>query len=573
MNRWTALLVGVVVLASLVAGCAPPEPEVVEVTRVVTEKEEVEVPVEVEVEVTRVVEPTPMPEPKTLRIVKMEPNVGLDPATASTSLSIEVLWLMHDPLVEYDEDWQPIPWVAESWDTNEDQSEWTFNIKEGLAFSDGSPITAEDVKFSFEYAAARPAFSGVLACIESIEVPDELTVVLKMNRPVPEFLFLPAGQVAYPILSKAACEGGGCGDFTVPGVVTSGPWKLAEYVLRDHMTLVKNEYYGFEGLPKFDRVLLTWTGDRTAAVAAVEAGEADYTTPVNAPDAARLMDAPNVSFYQATTTSMRGWAFDKTKPPFSDKRVRQAIGYAVEPEEITQSCWYGFANSLYGGVIFEQDAEWGDVLSRSPWKGIAREERLDMANELLTEAGWEDRDGDGIRESYGIAGIDDGTPLTAEAVYEKPWVQAECQALLTQDYLKDIGFDLTLQGLPKTNYWPDAVAGKFGMWHIGLPSSPLPWEGFRDLFHPDGRFFQHGARVFGAEGDKLKADIDAIAAEQDFETKKQMMSELADYLAEEQFMVCTGSQNRLVATNGQLEGYYAIWTGSPRPLTWADIPE
>ena len=578
MKSLARLLLVVAVLTSLIAGCAAPTPEVIE--REVIVEREVPVTVEVEKEVvvekivreTVVVEPTPVPDPKTLRIIKMEPNVGLNPGTASTSLSVEVMWLMHDPLTEFDANWQPIPWIAESWETNDDHSEWTFHVRDGLFFSDGSPITAEDVKFSFEYLAERPVFKASLDCIESIEVTDELTVVLKMNRPVPEFLFLPGSYVGYAILSKAACEGDKCGDFTVPGVVTSGPWYLAEYMLKDHMTLLKNPYYGFEGLPKFDRVVFTWTGDRTAAVAAVEAGQADITQPVNAPDAERLKENPNVNFYQAQAFSVRGWGFDKTKPPFNDKRVRQALGYAVEPDEITETCWYGFADSLWGGVFHEHNAEWSDLLSRSPWKGKTREERLAIADELLTEAGWEDRDGDGIRESYGVEGAEDGTPLSATAVYEKPWVQAECQALLTQDYWKDIGFDLQLQGLPKTNYWPDAIAGKFELWHIGLPASPIPWEKLKGLFHPDGMFFQHGARVFGEEAEKLRVDIEAIVEEQDFEKKKQMMSDLVDYLVDQQFILTTGNQNALVATNGQMEGFYTQWTLSMRALIQADIP-
>jgi len=574
MKRLATLLVVVAVLASFVAACGAPTPEVVEkevvvekpvIQTVVVEKKVVET-----VEV--VVEPTPIPEPKTLRIIKMEPNVGLDPAIASTALSMEVLALLHDTLVEYDENWQPIPWVAESWETNEDKSEWTFHIRDGLAFSDGSPITAEDVKFSFEYLAERPVFQGRLEVLESIELPDPMTVVLKLTRPVPEFLQLPAQNLGWWIFSQEACSGGKCGDFTVAGIVTSGPWYLKEYILKDHMTLEKNPYYGFEGLPKFDRVLFTWTGDRTAAVAAVEAGQADFTQPVNAPDAGRLKDNPNVKFFEGQRIDQfRGWGFDKNRPPLNDKRVRQALGYAVEPDEITETCWYGFSSSLWGSMFYQADVEWCPLLCREPWKGKTRDERLALADELLTEAGWEDRDGDGIRESYGIEGVPDGTPLSVTAMYEKPWVQSECQALLCQDYWKDIGFDLQLQGLPKTNYWPDVRAGKFEMWHIGIGSSPLPWEKLHAFFHTEGSGYWAVVHSF-EESDYMDAAIEEIQAEQDFEKKKQLMSDFVDYLVDQQLVVATGSQNSLQAGNGKMEGFYGLWNGSMRPLTWSDIP-
>jgi len=597
MKRLATLLVIVAVLASFVAACAAPTPEVIEkevvvekpvIQTVVIEKEvvvEKEVPVTVEVEkevvvekevpvtVEVMVEPTPIPEPKTLRIVKMEPNVGLDPAIASTALSLAPMSLMHDVLVEFDENWQPLPWVAESWETNDDKSEWAFHIRDGLAFSDGSPITGEDVKFSFEYLAKGVVFEGRLSVVESIELPDPMTVVLKMSRPVPEFLQLPASHIGWWIVSKAACSGGKCGDFTVPGIATSGPWYLEEYILKDHMTLERNPYYGFEGLPKFDRVLFTWTGDRTAAVAAIEAGQADFTQPVNAPDAGRLEASPDVGFFTAARVDQfRGWGIDKEIPPFNDKLVRQAFGYAMEPDEITETCWFGYASSLFGGLFYEEDIEWFPLLGREPWKGKTREERLAIADELLTEAGWEDRDGDGIRESYGVEGLEDRTPLSVVAVYEKPWVQSECHALLTQDYVKDIGFDLQLQGLPKTNYWPDVRAGKQHMWHVGSGTSPLPWLKLYEFFHSKGSRFSAVVRLYGPESEKLDADIDAMLEEQDLEKRKQMMSDLVDYLLDEQFVIATGSQNSLVAGNPDLEGFYTQWNVSMRALIWSDIP-
>jgi peptide/nickel transport system substrate-binding protein len=596
VKKLVSIAFALIVVASLLAACgATPEPEVVEVIvtqevektvvetvvetveveveKTVIETVEVEVEKEVQVEVTAV--PEPVEEPRTIRVVKMEPNVGLDPGTSSTALSLSVMGLMHDVLWEYDENWDPIPWVAESWESNEDATEWTFQLRDGMAFSDGSPITSEDVAFSLEYLKERPVWSGRLAPVEAVETPDESTVVIKMSRPVPEFLQLPADQLGLWIVSKAACSGGKCGSFTVPGTVTSGPFMLEEYVLKDHMTLVRNPYYGIEGLPKMDRVYFTWTGDRAAAVAAIEAGQADFTVPVNAPDAALLVDNPNVSFYVGPRIDQyRGWAFDGSMPPFNDKRVRQALGYAVESEEIVDTCWYGFSSPLWGGYFYEKDP-WFEQLGHTPWKDKSREERLAIADELLTEAGWEDKDGDGVRESYGIEGIEDGTPFAVEAVYEKPWVQSECHALLVQEYWKDIGLDLSILGLPKTNYWPDVLAGKFQMWHIGGGSSPIPWLKFATIWHPDGSRFGQMVREYGpeSEAEKLRADIDAIVAEQDIDKKTEMMIEFSDYLTDQQFFVATGSQDSLYAGNGNMEGFYGLWNTSMRPLIWADIPE
>ena len=585
MKKAVSLVMVLVMLAAILAACGPTaEPQIVEVVvtkeveKTVVETVEVEKTVVETVEVEVEKEVTPVPEAqdkgKTLRIIKMEPNVGFNPGTANTSLSLEVLPLLHDPLWEYNEKWEPIPWIAESWDTNSDATEWTFHIKDGLAFTDGSPLTAEDVAYSIEYLAASPAWKARLSVVDSVEAPDASTVVVKMTRPVPEFLQLPAELMGLFIFSKAACGSGGCGDFTVPGVVTSGPWMLSEYILKDHMTLVRNPHYGFEGLPKFDRVEFMWTGDRAAAVAAVEAGQADFTQPVNAPDAALLVDSPNVEFFVGRRVDQFvGWGMDKSKPPFSDKRVRQALGYALEPEETLETCWYGFSSPLWGGYIYEHDSDWYPSLGRAPWKDKSREDRLAIADELLTEAGWVDADGDGTRESQGIEGLTDGTPFSFVAVYEKPWVQAECHALLDQEYWSEIGIEVELQGLPKTNYWPDVRAGKFQMWHIGTNSSPLPWAKLQTFWHPEGSGFEAVVREYGPEAEKLRADIDAIVAEQDPELKTELMSDFVDYIVDQQFFISDLSQDTLQAANANIVDYFALWNGSPRPLVWSDIPD
>jgi peptide/nickel transport system substrate-binding protein len=89
-----------------------------------------------------------------------EPEMGLDPLTVTTANSLNGAQLLHDPLIERDKNWKPIPWIAASWKTNADSSEWTFTLRDGIKFSDGSPITADDVKFSFDRMMASAVWKG-----------------------------------------------------------------------------------------------------------------------------------------------------------------------------------------------------------------------------------------------------------------------------------------------------------------------------------------------------------------------------------------------------------------------------
>jgi len=301
---------------------------------------------------------------------------------------------------------------------------------------------------------------------------------------------------------------------------------------------------------------------------AVVAGTADIMYPVNAPDAAGFLKSPDVKLYQGQRMDqVRGWGFDKTKPPFNDKRVRQAIGYIVEPAEINKTCWFDLANPLYGGVFYETiDKDFG-YLARSPWKK-PRAERLTLVNQLLTDAGWVDTNKDGVRESTGIKGIPDGTKLAATVAYERPWVQAECQTLMLQQWLKDVGFTLTPDGREKATYWPDVAARKFQMWHLGNSASPIAWEKLRDFFTNTGA----SGSYLWPDSPEAEAMVTAILAEPDLTKRKALMSTMADWLADQQLFVATGSQDVLVLANAKMTGFYPLFNGSWRSLIYADIP-
>ncbi len=564
-----ALFVGLtllLVLSFVVAGCGAPAPAPT-ATTAPKASEPTKAPAAATAAPTAAptVAPTKAAAPKVLRIVNGEPNVGLDPSTAATVLSQSVMELIHDPLVERDKDWKPIPWLAEGWKTNADSSEWTFTLKANLKFSDGSPLTADDVKYSFERMTAAAMWKARMANIKTITVKDPRTVVFTMTKPLPEFLDMPASNLGYFIVSKAACEKG-C-DFSKPGTVVSGPWILKEWTVKSQIVLERNPNYNMPGLPKFDRVEYKFTDDRVAMAQAVVAGTADIMYPVNAPDAATFTKSPDVKLYVGPRwDQVRGWGFDKTKPPFNDKRVRQAVGFIVEPAEINKTCWFDLANPLYGGMFYEGvDKDWA-TLVRTPWK-LPRAERLTKVNQLLTDAGWVDANKDGVRESKGITGIPDGTPLAVTVAYERPWVQAECQTLLLQQWLKDVGFKLTPDGREKATYWPDVAARKFQMWHLGNSTSPIAWDKLRDFFSTTGS----NASYIWPDSKEADAMVAGILAEPDLTKRTALMGKMVDWLADQQLIVATGSQDILVLANAKMTGFFPLWNGSWRALVSSDI--
>jgi peptide/nickel transport system substrate-binding protein len=530
-------------------------------TQVPVTQVEVVVTKEVQVVVTPTSEP---PGKKVLRIANAEPTQGTSPLTGGTCASSKVWDLMHDPLWDRDENFEPIPWLAERWETNEDFTTWTFYLKDGLTFSDGSPLTAEDVKASFEYLGASELYAGRIEQFESIEVVDPSTVKFTARRPMPDFLVMPSCVPQFSIFSKAAIDSGA--DWNkVAQSAYSGPYILQEYVPKSHLVMVKNPNYWMEGYPKFDEIYWSFTEDATAGVAAVESGAADYYDPVPAKDVPRLKLMSNVAVYEADSPSYIGFGFDRTSPFFKDNRVRRAIAMILEPDERTEVCWFGTGTSLYGGFIYDWQTEFFDGLE--PYK-TPREERIAEAKALLDEAGWVEGS-DGMRESQGVEGLEDGARFEVNVPYEANWPASECHTQLLQNWGKEVGLVFNPQRYDPGNFWNDAIDGKHAMWHAGIPASIYAPDSFYQVFHTNGTWQPYW--FHGSEAD-LDQMLDALIAEVDPAKKKELIAEINKKLAEEAYVIADGSQNTLVLTTAKLQGFFARSDDSNRALILADIP-
>ena len=502
--------------------------------------------------------------PRILRIANAEPTQGTDPATAGTSASLRVVELMHDPLWDRDADFKSVPWLAESWEMTEDGKVWTFKLRAGLTFSDGSPITAADVKASFEHLGASDLWSGRISLIESIEVVDDLTTKLTFVRAVPEFLELPGATVQFHILSKAALEAGT--DWNQPMQVSSGPYLLKEYVPKSHLTLVKNPNYWMEGYPKFDEIQWTFNEDATAGVLAVESGAADVYSPVPAKDVPRLRELAGVSVHEANAASYIGFGFDRANPLLSDVRVRKAIALLVDADEKTEVCWFGTGTPLYGGFVYEWQTDFYTGIA--PYKDLSKEDRVAQAKALLDEAGWVE-DAGGVRVAQGVEGVADGTPFSIEVPFEANWPASECHTQLLQNWGKEAGLDFVPNRYDPGAFWTDATAGKFTMWHAGIPGAIYAPDSLYQVIHSSGTWNPYWFRGQDAELDAL---LDAMMAETDLAAKRDLLAQVNQTLADGAYFISDGSQNTLVLTTAELEGFFPRNDDSSRALILADIP-
>ena len=561
----SSILVILVLVAMMATQCAPAAPVVAPqpVVQTVVVQQTVMVAGTPQVKEVVVTATPPPAGKKVLRIANAEPTQGTSPLTGGTNASARVWELMHDPLWDRDEKFQAVPWLAEKWEANADSSQWTFKLQQGLTFSDGSPITADDVKASFEYLAKSDLWKVRVALIKSVDVVDPVTVKFTLARPMPEFLYSAGANIQYSIFSKKAIDAGA--DWNKPNQVYSGPFMLKEYVPKDHLVLVKNPNYWKKGYPKFDEIYWSFTEDATAGVAAVESSAADVYSPVPAKDVPRLKLMKTVQVFEAKAATYIGFGFDRTKPPFDDARVRKAMALLVDPEERTSVCWFGTGNNLYGNFVYDWQTDFFDNFQ--PYKAMKRADRVEQAKQLLDQAGWIAGTG-GNRVAKGVKGVQDGTAFNVTVPYEANWPASECHTQLLQNWAKDAGLVIAPNRYDPGNFWNDVIAGKFQMWHAGLGGTNYVPGQLNEVFATNGaynKYFFHGSVP------EVDALIDKMNAETDQAKKKDLASQINKMVSDQAFVVSDGSQNTLVLTSAKLQGFFPRSDDSSRALILSDM--
>ncbi len=352
----------------------------------------------------------------------------LNPYLSGGTKDLEAASLILEPLARYDETGSMVPWLAEriptveNGDVSEDLTSITWTLQEGLSWSDGTPVTAQDVKFTWDYCTApgggcaqAEKYSG----IEAIDILDPRRVKLHFDGPMP-FPYSAFVGAQSPILQKAQfadCLGPRAPECTAQNFapIGTGPFVVEEFRPNDVITYTANPEYRDPAKPAFARVLFKGGGDATSAARAVlETGEFDYAWNLQlAPDVLSNMEsAGRGRVVSAFGTLVERIVINLTDParglgparstrahphPFlSDAAVRQALSLAIDRALLVE-LGYGTAgrvtcNVLPAPAIYASDAN--DACKRQD---------IPRAKALLDMAGWIDSDGDGVRDKDGVA--------------------------------------------------------------------------------------------------------------------------------------------------------------------------
>jgi peptide/nickel transport system substrate-binding protein len=394
------------------SACTTPEPEVQEIEKTVV----------VEKEVTRIVEGTPVVETvveTVVEVVTATPDQAAEPAAEEAEIStlrigVDNIWGTGNPLTDFS--WGPRPLIfanlsgldgltsvepslAESWESNEDKTEWTFKIREGITFHDGTPCTAEDIAWSLNFMMenAFPASDAYVSNFKEVQAVDDTTLVISLINPDPS---VPEGKVIYAwILPRSIWEGLSYDEATGMPIeaiqVGAGAYKFVEYVEGEYLILEAFDDY-WAGKPNIDRIVFKVYGTEDAMVEALVNDEIDLINSVPGQAVDRLTEEENievVTLPKLFTYYLMVNSYENGTQPESlfDPIIREAIEYATDRQQIINVGFFGRAEV---GVI-PAPPGFGDFhnpniepLSFDVAKG----------NQILDEAGYLDTDNDGIRE-------------------------------------------------------------------------------------------------------------------------------------------------------------------------------
>ena len=358
--------------------------------------------------------------------------------------SAMVLTLMYEGLLLRDEKGALHPHLAESWKVIS-PTLYEFKIRQGVTFHNGREMDASDVKYSFERELdpkTGSVFRVLWSAVDRIEAPDRWTVRFSLKTPAAPFLNYLAGPYAHQIVAKEVVEKNGDLQQVVAG---TGPFKLVEYVPDSHLKLEKHKGYWKRGLPYLDGVMLRIIKDESARLSAARAGAVDvtYVTAVNAPAVKQdrsltLLEGDNVYFGM----TLAQYVPHASKPPFNDKRVRQALTLAIDRKELVDSVLFG--NGVIAGPIPPGMRPWAIPVSYTV--------DLDRARQLLRDAGFPN-----------------GFKTTAKVSPQYPLDVSNCQVM--KSHLKRIGIDVDIQQLEWGQFLKEWTGGNYDT--VCITSGPL----------------------------------------------------------------------------------------------------
>lgn len=505
-------------------------------------------------------------------VIQIGPNPEtIDPALNSSVDGGNMLLFAFDCLLNIDEDNKVVAGAAEKWEVSEDGLTWTFKLREGLKWSNGEPLTAEDFVYSWKRVAdpktAAPYGETVLGMVEgfdkaaegdvdalAVSATDDRTFVVKLAHPCAYFDKLAAFATLSPVYKKTVEDNGDAWAISPETYVCNGPFYISEWVSGSHITFSKNENYHSADRVKLDSIKCLLIEDANAAYTAYQNKEAHMIKDVPTAEIASLRD--NKEFHIDPILGTYYISVNTQLDKFSDARVRKALSLAIDRKYVAETLMdgtYTAAGNFIGtGVVdwdnseFMANANGGEnYINVEDYEG-----NLAEAKKLLAEAGYP--------EGKGFPAI---TYSTNDAGYHKVVAQ------YLQEAWGKLGLDVEVEIVEWSSFTPKRRAGDYDISRNGWVCDYNDPSNMLDLListngNNDGKY----------NNKKYDQLMTKAGTETDPETRFGYMHEAEDLLMEEAACIPVAYYNDFYLQSEKVTGAwhspYGYWY-----FMYADIAE
>lgn len=455
--------------------------------------------------------------------VGAEPT-SLDGSQVNDLVAYAFVHQIYDYLIDYRTDGTLAPGLAESWDYSEDGTELTFHLRDDVKFHNGDIMTAEDVAFSLNNAIQSQHTARVTSVMDSAEVVDEKTVVLKLEHAFGPIEYCVASS-QMGIINKAEYEKDPEGYGRNP--IGTGPYEFVEWKSGDQITFKAFEDY-YKGVADIKNLNMKIIIDKSTQTVALENGEIDILDTPQQADRLGLMENDDIEYYETEVASTVFVAFNNKDGRFADPKLRQAIAHAVDKESMILGAVEGVGSPIETPMAKDVFG-WPEDFKN-------REYDIEKAKELLAEAGYPD-------------GLSVVLKTQESPTYSKP-------TEVFQDQLRAIGIEAEIEKMERGAYLEAVNENQDYEISISALSVPYPDSDYLyALFHSS--MMGVGRNFFNANSPELDALLEEGRLSNDTERREEIYREVCEYFIDDPIMVPLYSYMTPIAADKNLKGVMA----------------
>lgn len=455
--------------------------------------------------------------------------------------SLLVNRVLFDGLTKPGKDLDPAPDLATSWQAAPDGLSWTFSLSDNAKWSDGQAITADDVLFTFNDIVLKKELgatgAGNFTAVKNVEAVNPTSVKFNLSR---QFSALPA-YLAYNagILPRHSFDGQAdpwaFNAFNKSMPITSGPFKVDSYTSGQNVVLARNDAY-FGGKPNLDKVVFKVVPDANTQVAQALSGELSIMIMDNKAAVDRVKSASQVRVEPRQLVQYYWLALNQTDPRFQDVRVRQAFDYAIDRQAIVTAVEKGYGKPANSAIVPALKAYY-DASHEAQYPF-----NPDKARQLLADAGW-------------VAGADgvlqkDGQPFHFSMDVGQRGVLQPTNELIQQN-LKAVGIQADLNSMEWNSYIQKVVVNRDYTASVNWWVYPNDPDVF-PYFHSSTA--GKGFNIPGYKDQKLDDLLTAVQTETDPARRKQSVTELQSFMADNLPYVFLWYPQEIDVINANLQG-------------------